>query len=400
MQKRFNIASVIPSTILRELADDETIGMVMAAELLNVPRTSLTRLIKQRGIVWKSTRFKLFPYDVVAALAHDPQITLEAAEDQLGIKQVLLQKNIVHWQLVWVTEEGPLCVAPQDHGISGIHCLYCNNQKVLRGFNDLKTHSPELAAEWDNSGVNELSSDAMVYGSATPGSWKCSTCCNIWDNMTPKQRTTQHKQGCPYCANRRVIVGFNDLATLYPELLPLWSPRNTYNLAAAHRKDHHWWVCSRGHETYSQVYKRIEHGCFQCNLKRRASDGEREMVALLRSCGYEVKHHDRTVLKGYEIDALLQEQSIGFEYNGDYHHSNRMMQDKVGMSANEYHEWKREMAWHSGVTLYFVWDYDWRWNREHTTTALLRLLRDGQDDPIFHKLLGPQDDPTGFWKMT
>lgn len=33
---------------------------------------------------------------------------------------------------------------------------------------------------------------------------------------------TNQKCGCPYCAGKRGLAGFNDLKTLYPELLSEW----------------------------------------------------------------------------------------------------------------------------------------------------------------------------------
>lgn len=32
---------------------------------------------------------------------------------------------------------------------NGTGCPYCSNQKVLKGFNDLKTKRPDIAKEWD-----------------------------------------------------------------------------------------------------------------------------------------------------------------------------------------------------------------------------------------------------------
>ena len=36
-------------------------------------------------------------------------------------------------------------------------------------------------------------------------------------------RTTR-EQGCPYCAGRRVLAGFNDLAAVAPDVAAEWHP--------------------------------------------------------------------------------------------------------------------------------------------------------------------------------
>ena len=37
---------------------------------------------------------------------------------------------------------------------------------------------------------------------------------------TPYSRT--NGSGCPYCSNKRILKGYNDLATTNPELLEIW----------------------------------------------------------------------------------------------------------------------------------------------------------------------------------
>ena len=76
-----------------------------------------------------------------------------------------------------------------------------------------KTH-PKLAKEafgWDPSKV--------LFGSGKKYEWKCQKK-HIWiescNNRTNPNRS--ENAGCPYCANKKVLSGFNDLETLYPKL--------------------------------------------------------------------------------------------------------------------------------------------------------------------------------------
>ena len=61
-----------------------------------------------------------------------------------------------------------------------------------------------------------------------------------------KSRTI-NKTGCPYCSHNKVLAGFNDLATLLPDIAAEWSDRNypllpTQVTVFANRKV--WWKCN------------------------------------------------------------------------------------------------------------------------------------------------------------
>lgn len=38
-----------------------------------------------------------------------------------------------------------------------------------------------------------------------------------------------HDLGCPYCHNRKILSGFNDLATTHPEIAKEWNPYQNRN---------------------------------------------------------------------------------------------------------------------------------------------------------------------------
>ena len=71
------------------------------------------------------------------------------------------------------------------------------------------TH-PELAKEaegWDPSTV--------TFGSGKKLKWKCPKG-HIYESTIVNR--TSRKSGCPICSNNKVLPGFNDLATIFPEL--------------------------------------------------------------------------------------------------------------------------------------------------------------------------------------
>ena len=90
-------------------------------------------------------------------------------------------------------------------------CPYCLNQKVWVGFNDFATTHPEMLHELlDSAGTD------FVAGSTTRVCrWKCNLG-HVYESR-PQNRTVR-KQGCPFCAGRQVLEGFNDLLTTHPQI--------------------------------------------------------------------------------------------------------------------------------------------------------------------------------------
>ncbi|WP_162139732.1 zinc-ribbon domain-containing protein [Streptococcus intermedius] len=62
---------------------------------------------------------------------------------------------------------------------------------------------------------------------------------------------------CPYCSNRKLIEGINDLATTHPHLIKEWSSLNDKQLNCLTNKSSYkaWWKCNVCSETYQQVIK-------------------------------------------------------------------------------------------------------------------------------------------------
>ena len=59
-------------------------------------------------------------------------------------------------------------------------------------------------------------------------------------------------RGCPYCANRRVLKGFNDFESLYPEIAKEWNYSKNKGLLPSEVTSGSskivWWICQYGHD--------------------------------------------------------------------------------------------------------------------------------------------------------
>lgn len=140
--------------------------------------------------------------------------------------------------------------------VSGAGCPICAGNQVLTGFNDLATKNPMLAAEWDYEKNGLLLPENVTAMSNRKVWWRCAIghCWNTSVNHRAKGT------GCPFCSGKRVLAGFNDLASTNPSLAEEWDyGRNTPLMPenvtqSSSRKV--WWRCSLGHSWKAAIYLR------------------------------------------------------------------------------------------------------------------------------------------------
>ncbi|MBQ3527539.1 MAG: zinc-ribbon domain-containing protein [Clostridia bacterium] len=206
-------------------------------------------------------------------------------------------------------------------------CPYCANQKVLIGFNDLATTNPEIAAEWHFEKNKELLPTMVSPGSNKKVWWKCSKG-HEWQTLVVKKAV--RKNGCPYCSGHKVLAGFNDLATNYPDVAKEWHPTKNgeltpYKVSISSKKKA-WWICTKGHEWQSVIGSRtaLKAGCPICNQEMKTSFPEQ---AILFYCKKVTHAESRNIDFGKEIDIYLPEYKIGIEHNGKFYHRDKKESD-------------------------------------------------------------------------
>ena len=160
-------------------------------------------------------------------------------------------------------------------------CPYCSNRKVKVGFNDLATTNPDLAKEWHPKKNATISPYEVTKGSSKKVWWLCANG-HEWEASISSRASGR---GCPFCANNKVLVGFNDLATTHPSLVDEWNYEKngllSPNTVLAGSKQKVWWKCKNGHEWETSIYHRSirGHGCPFCS-KRKAINGETDLATL------------------------------------------------------------------------------------------------------------------------
>ena len=129
----------------------------------------------------------------------------------------------------------------------------------------------ELMEEWvyeKNTKLN-INPGMVGAGSHTKAWWKCKKG-HEWQSSI-KSRTSG--VGCPYCAGKRVLKGFNDLSSAYPEIAKQWHPTENGNITpdqvTAHSNKKWYWLCDKGHVYEMSTYNRVNgQNCPYCNNRR------------------------------------------------------------------------------------------------------------------------------------
>lgn len=156
-----------------------------------------------------------------------------------------------------------------------------------------KSGLEHLLNEWDHQKNAPLSPADFSKGSNRRVWWKCKYG-HEWEAQINKR--TQGK-GCPYCAGRKVIPGFNDLKTLVPKLESEWDYDKNYPLTPSEvtikSSKKVWWKCEKGHEWYAAIYHRSNgRGCPECAktlIGEKSRKPHKQFEEELRSLNPQVK---------------------------------------------------------------------------------------------------------------
>lgn len=128
-----------------------------------------------------------------------------------------------------------------------------------------------LIKEWDWDKNNELGlyPDNLTTGSDKKVWWKCKNNHNYYSSISHKFSG----RGCPYCANKKILIGYNDLQTRYPSIAKEWDYEKNKQLlpsefvGGSYKKV--WWICPKGHSYQMSILDRTQgNNCPVCAGKQ------------------------------------------------------------------------------------------------------------------------------------
>ena len=137
--------------------------------------------------------------------------------------------------------------------------------------NSLATKSPNIAADWHPTKNGYVTPEKISFASGRKV-WWLGKCGHEWQ-MSVSNRN--HGMGCPICANKKVLAGFNDLPTTHPELAAEWDHAKNTTIQPTQitygSTKKVWWLCSEGHSYQATPSNRSwGKGCPVCGKVKSA----------------------------------------------------------------------------------------------------------------------------------
>ena len=207
------------------------------------------------------SRYRALPGETDMVSTH-PELAAEWDEEKNGMpaSQVLSGASFEAW---WRCKKGHSYQALVYSRLAGTDCPYCTGKLVLPGFNDLATTDPQLAGEWADTTV---SPSEVNRGSHKLVTWRCP----VGHDYQAAVYARVAGNGCPYCTGRKVLAGFNDLATTHPKVAAQWDRELNGNLTpqmvsrGCGKKV--WWRCAEGHVWQAAVFSRTRKKASDCPI--------------------------------------------------------------------------------------------------------------------------------------
>lgn len=284
----------------------------------------------------------------------------------------------------WVCELGHDFENTPNMMSKGRKCPYCSNKKVLIGFNDAATINPELISLWSDK--NNSSIYDYVFGSAKKVWWKC---IKGHEFETSIRSMVKKSTVCSTCSNKKVLSGFNDVATVKPELLKYWDyEKNIYQpseITIGRSADKTHLICDNGH-SFSSTLADINQGkwCLQCSVESYVSKPEKEIAIFLKNeLDFSLESSNRQLIAPYEVDLYIPEKNLAIEFNGLFWHSEEYMQRIGRRNIQYYHYYKWNLCRKQGVQLITVWEDDWRDNHTLVKSMLKHKLGVNNEHKIY-----------------
>lgn len=248
----------------------------------------------------------------------------------------------------WKCEKGHEWEAAINSRNSGVGCPVCSGHKIVVGINDLATISPDIAAQWHPTKNGDLKPTDVTVGNGKKVWWQCEKGHEWRTAVAHRSKGTN----CPICSGKKVLAGYNDLATLNPSLASEWHPTKNEKLTAqdvtVNSNKKVWWQCKKGHEWQAVVNHRYRGTkCPKCYGEIKTSFPEQAMLFYFSQATTACSRY--MVDNKNEIDIYLPEYKIGIEYDGIYYHK--------GEKAEKREKRKQEILDNIGIRLFRVKEF-------------------------------------------
>lgn len=156
---------------------------------------------------------------------------------------------------------------------------------------------PDLFNEWDYKKNDELGLDVyrLSYGSGKRA-WWIGLCGHEWNSVIRDRAANNN--GCPYCCNKKTLMGFNDIATTHPELIHL----------LLNKED--------GFKYSYGSTKKINWKCNKCgNIINKSPNEVTQRKLNCQSCSDGISLAEKVIFNLLKAKNLLFDKEIGFDWS-------------------------------------------------------------------------------------
>lgn len=118
--------------------------------------------------------------------------------------------------------------------------------------------------------------------------------------------------------------------------------------------------------------------------RREKSLGQQQLYKFIKETFKDYQVYEEYSWDGSskQIDVFISELNIGFEFNGEYWHSDTVINYNYGKSAYEFHNERAQAVKKHGIKLLYVWENDWSFNYKDVENA---IQSKSWDSPILNK---------------
>ena len=111
-------------------------------------------------------------------------------------------------------------------------------------------------------------------------------------------------------------------------------------------------------ENYKEKLQETYNSGLKLHEKSFTSKAQTELSEFIESLGVKVQNNNKKLLKGVEVDILMDDLKVGIEYNGLYYHTENMGKTR------QFHFTKTKLMNNIGYGLIHIFEDEWIKNKE------------------------------------
>ncbi|MBR2455205.1 MAG: hypothetical protein IKB36_04050 [Clostridia bacterium] len=178
----------------------------------------------------------------------------------------IVQDNQKNWSKVLKEILSEITGTNVDVDLERDHIDIENLREYTEKENSLLFLNTEISKEWNYEKNGNLKPENFSANSEKKVWWKCSKG-HEWHATIANRNSGR---GCPFCSNKKVLKGYNDLQTVNPTLAKEWHYEKNNGLrpidVTPNSNKKVWWKCNNGHEWETTINNRSNgNGCPYCS---------------------------------------------------------------------------------------------------------------------------------------